>query len=234
MKYKILVAEDDNDIVKILKLYLDNSGFEVVYVDNGMDALKKIQEEHIDLAILDLIMPIMNGYELTKNIREISNIPILIFSAKYEISDKILALSIGADDYLTKPFEPMEVIARINSNLRRCYELDDRFKNQDKNFKLQVGELNLDLDNFTIEKNGLPINVTATEYKILAKLMKYPGRVYSKAQLYESINGEYCDSDDSTMMVHISNLREKIEEDPKNPKYIKTVRGIGYKIEVKK
>lgn len=129
MKYKILVAEDDNDIVKILKLYLDNSGFEVVYVDNGMDALKKIQEEHIDLAILDLIMPIMNGYELTKNIREISNIPILIFSAKYEISDKILALSIGADDYLTKPFEPMEVIARINSNLRRCYELDDRFKN---------------------------------------------------------------------------------------------------------
>lgn len=234
MKYKILVAEDDNDIVNILKLYLNNSGFEVVYVDNGVDALNKIKEEHIDLALLDLIMPIMNGYELTNNIREISNIPILIFSAKDEISDKILALNIGADDYLTKPFDPMEVIARINSNLRRCYELSGECKNQDENFKLQVGELYLDLDNFTLEKNGLPINITATEYKILAKLMKYPGRVYSKAQLYESINGEYCDSDDSTMMVHISNLRDKIEENPKNPKYIKTVRGIGYKFEVKK
>ena len=234
MKYKILVAEDDNDIVNILKLYLNNSGFEVVYVDNGVDALNKIKEEHIDLALLDLIMPIMNGYELTNNIREISNIPILIFSAKDEISDKILALNIGADDYLTKPFDPMEVIARINSNLRRCYELSGECKNQDENFKLQVGELHLNLDNFTLEKNGLPINITATEYKILAKLMKYPGRVYSKAQLYESINGEYCDSDDSTMMVHISNLRDKIEENPKNPKYIKTVRGIGYKFEVKK
>ena len=234
MKYKILVAEDDNDIVNILKLYLDNSGFDVVYVDNGMDALNAIQEEHIDLALLDVIMPIMNGYELTKNIREISNIPILIFSAKNEVSDKILALNIGADDYLRKPFDPIEVIARINSNLRRCYELSDQCNNQDEKFKLHVGELHLDLDNCTLEKNGLLINITATEYKILAKLMKYPGRVYSRAQLYESINGEYCDSDDSTMMVHISNLREKIEEDPKNPKYIKTVRGIGYKFEVKK
>ena len=234
MKYKILIAEDDVDIANILKLYLENNEFEIICVDNGVDALKKIQSEHIDLALLDIMMPMMNGYELIKNIRKINNLPIIIISARDQDSDKILGLNIGADDYLIKPFNPIEVIARINSRLRRFYKLGSRGSKSVENIKLCVGELCLDLDDLKLTKNGKSIELTATEYRILAKLMETPERIYAKVQLYEHIDGEYSQSDDKTMMVHISNLREKIEDDPRNPKYIKTVRGIGYKIEAQK
>lgn len=234
MNYKILIAEDDLDISNLLKIYLESTNYEVICVDNGVDAFETVQSKKVDIALLDIMMPLMNGYELTQNIRKISNIPILILSAKDQDSDKILGLNIGADDYLTKPFNPIEVIARINSNLRRFYKLGGDIIDSISNNILSEGELYLNLNELIFTKNSDIINLTPTEYRILAKLMKSPGRIYAKSQLYESINGEFSQSDDSTMMVHISNLREKIEDDPKNPKYIKTVRGIGYKFELQK
>ena len=233
MHYKILVVEDDQDIVQLLKLYLENEGFCVLTAQDGIEAMEVLKNELVDLALLDLMMPRMNGYELTKRIREISNIPIIILTAKNQDSDKILGLNIGADDYLTKPFNPLEIIARVRSNLRRFYELNtEKGVKEDEN-KLIQGELTLDLENFTLYKSGEEIILTPTEYKILQLLMKSPGRIYTKVQLYEKINGEYFETDDNTMMVHISRIREKIEGDSKNPQYIKTVRGLGYKFENK-
>lgn len=232
MKFKILIAEDNVDTLNILKLYIDNSDFEVIYVDNGDDAVNIFNTQNIDLAIFDIMLPKKNGFELIKHVRKNSTIPILILSAKDQYSDKIFGLNLGADDYITKPFEPTELIARINSSLRRYYEfkfIDD----QKTNRILTIGSLSLNLDEFLLTKNKKNINLTSTEYKILLKLMKNPGRVYTKLQLYESINGSYFENDDNTIMVHIFHLRNKIEDDPKNPKYIKTVRGIGYKIDTK-
>ena len=234
MQYTILIAEDDGDIVELLRLYLENSGYRVISADNGEKALELMKREHVDLALLDVMMPRMDGYELTRRIRQISNIPILILSAKDQDYDRILGLNLGADDYLTKPFNPMEVAARIHSNLRRFYELGAAANDAVRPERLTLGELCLDAGAMTVTKNGKQIFLTPTEYKILLKLMRSPGRVYTKAQIYESINGEFFENDDKTMMVHISKLREKIEDDPKNPRYIKTVRGLGYKIEDRK
>ena len=234
MQYTILIAEDDGDIVELLRLYLENSGYRVISAENGRKALELMRMEHVDLALLDVMMPQMDGYELTRRIRQISNIPILILSAKGQDYDRILGLNLGADDYLSKPFNPMEVVARIRSNLRRFYELGAAPGEEGKPDRLYLGELCLDAGAMTVTKNEEQIFLTPTEYKILLKLMRSPGRVYTKAQIYESINGEFFENDDKTMMVHISKLREKIEDDPKNPRYIKTVRGLGYKIEDRK
>lgn len=230
MDFNILLAEDDEDIVKLIRLYLENEGFNVLWAKDGVDALEIFEEESVNIAVVDIMMPRMNGYELTKNIRKESNIPIIILSAAHLDSDKILGLNIGADDYLTKPFNPLELIARINAQIRRYY----RFGNaptENNSMKISIGELTLDTQMLTLEKNGEPIPLTATEYKIVASLMSSPGKVFTKVQLYEAINGGYYNSDDNTMMVHISKLRDKIEDDPKNPRYIKTLRGLGYKFE---
>ena len=234
MQYTILIAEDDKDIVELLRLYLENSGYRVISADNGEKALELMKREHVDLALLDVMMPRMDGYELTRQIRRISNIPVLILSARDQDYDRILGLNLGADDYLTKPFNPMEVAARIHSNLRRFYELGAAAGENRQADRLILGELCLDAGAMTVSKNGEQIFLTPTEYKILLKLMRSPGRVYTKAQLYESGAGEFLESDEKTMMVHISKLREKVEDDPKNPRYIKTIRGIGYKIEDRK
>lgn len=230
MNYRILIAEDDEDIVELLRLYLENEKLEIRTAGNGVDALHIIENEPIDLAVLDIMMPMMNGYELTKKIRERSNIPIIILSARNQDSDKILGLNIGADDYLTKPFNPLEIIARVHSNLRRFYKLNDN--NQAKSSPvITVGELRINAEEMKLYKSGREILLTPTEFKIMLMLMKSPGRVFTKVQIYESINGQYFESDDNTMMVHMSNLREKVESDPRNPSYIKTIRGLGYKIE---
>ena len=229
MNFNILLAEDDEDIVKLLKLYLENEGYVVLWAKDGAEASEIFDKEKVDLALVDIMMPRMNGYELTKYIRKKSNIPIIILSAAQLDSDKILGLNLGADDYMVKPFNPLELIARINANLRRFYKLGN-VKDADDG-KINIGELTLDTHMLTLEKKGVPINLTATEYKILVMLMKSPGRVFTKMQIYEEVNGDYYANDDNTMMVHISNLRDKIEDDPKNPRYIKTVRGLGYKIE---
>lgn len=231
MNYKILVAEDDEDIVELLTLYLSNEGYEILSANNGEDALRIAKETKVDLAVLDIMMPKMNGYELTKKLREVSNLPILILSAKNQDSDKILGLGLGADDYLTKPFNPLEIIARVKAALRRFYDLGAGAATSTD--RLCVGDLVLGTSTCTLWKNDTEISLTPTEYKILALLMKSPGRIFTKVQIYESINGEYFENDDNTMMVHISKLRDKLEEDPRSPRYIKTVRGLGYKIESK-
>lgn len=229
MGNKILIAEDDEDIIGLLKLYLEKDGYELILANDGEEAFDKVLQNDISLAILDIMMPKMNGYELTKKLREITQIPILILSAKNQDSEKILGLDLGADDYLTKPFNPLEVLARVRSLLRRSYEF--KIENVEKNNIITLGEITLDDNARIIRKNGEEIQFTATEYKILALLMKKPGRVFTKAQIYECINGEYYQSDDNSLMVHIYRIREKIEVDSKNPIYVKTVRGLGYKFE---
>lgn len=233
MTYKILVAEDDTDIQEVLRLYLVNSGFEVVSAYDGSEAYELMLSEKPDLALLDIMMPVINGYELTKKIREVSNIPIIILSAMNADSDKILGLDIGADDYITKPFNPLEVIARIQSNLRRKYKLDSSAAEGNGDM-LTVGELKLDTKKFILYKNGEEIMLTPTEFKILSLFMEKPGMVFTKAQIYQRINGDFYETDDNTMMVHISKLRDKLGDNSKSPTYIKTVRGLGYKIEKKK
>lgn len=229
MLNKILIAEDDEDIIGLLMLYLEKEGYELVLATNGEEAFQKLLQEKISLAILDIMMPKMNGYELTKKIREISQIPILILSARNQDSEKILGLDLGADDYLTKPFNPLEVIARVKSLLRRSYEF--KVKDSEEDNIITIGEITLNYENRIVIKNGVEVQLTATEYKILALLMQKPGRVFTKAQIYKCINGEYYQSDDNSLMVHISRIREKIEPDPKNPIYVKTIRGLGYKFE---
>ena len=224
---KILIAEDDSDIVKLMTLYLENQGFAVTWAADGQIALDLFKDGLFDLMIVDIMMPRVDGFTLVKKIREFSNVPIIIVSATQVDNNKILGLDLGADDYIVKPFNPFELVARVKALLRR---VSPDTKPQDDNI-LQLGELKLDTRMLSLEKNGNPILLTATEYKILAMLMSNPGRVYTKMQIYEEVNGDYYESDDNTMMVHISNLRDKIEDDPKNPKYIKTIRGLGYKIE---
>ncbi|MCR4781298.1 MAG: response regulator transcription factor [Lachnospiraceae bacterium] len=230
-RYRILIAEDDSDIVGVLKLYLENEGYEVLSAPNGKKALDILENETIDLALFDIMMPEMNGYELIQKARESYNFPIIIISAKREDSDKIIGLNIGADDYLTKPFNPLEVIARVKSSLRRFYELNPAFSDEDEMSDICIGELRLDQKKMKLYKNDEEISVTPTELKILILLMQNPGRIYTKVQIYEYLNGEFFIADESTVIVHISNLRTKIEEDSKNPKYLITVRGLGYKFE---
>lgn len=230
----ILIAEDDADIVELLSLYLTGEGYQVLTAENGLQALQLIESIRVDMAILDIMMPEMNGYDVLKRIREKYNFPVIILSAKEMDTDRILGLNLGADAYLTKPFNPLEVVAYVKSALRRYYELgcdDSAHKNTTGETSLTVGELQMDLLKFVLRKRGRVVPLTPTELKIVVKLMQSPGRVYTKAQLYACIGGELYESDDNTMMVHISNIRSKIEDDPSNPRYIKTIRGLGYKIE---
>ncbi len=232
MRYTVLIAEDDLDIVDMLVLYMNNE-FQIIRATNGEEALELLRENKVDIALVDIMMPKMNGYEFIQEARKENNLPIIILSAKNENTDKILGLNIGADAYLTKPFDPFEVIANLKALLRRFYEFGAQKESIKTQEILTTGELELDPETFMVRKNGRSILLTSSEFKILSKLMHSPGRVYTKAQLYECINGDYFESDDNTVMVHISNIRAKIEEDPSNPVYIKTIRGLGYKIENK-
>ena len=221
MTASILIAEDDDDIRSLLRLYLEGEGYRVL--EDGAAALRLAREESPDMAVLDVMMPEMNGFELTQALRKYSDIPILILSAKSQDNDKILGLNLGADDYIAKPFNPVEIVARVKAQLRRA--------NRTTGSTLTVRDLTLDTASFQLWKDGRQILLTPMEYKILAMLMRSPGRIFTKIQLYEGAIGTYFEGDDNTMMVHISKLREKIEDDPKNPRYIITVRGLGYKIE---
>lgn len=223
MTASILIAEDDGDIRSLLRLYLEGEGYRVLEASDGAAALRLAREESPDMAVLDVMMPEMNGFELTQALRKYSDIPILILSAKSQDNDKILGLNLGADDYIAKPFNPVEIVARVKAQLRRA--------NRTTGSTLTVRDLTLDTASFQLWKDGRQILLTPMEYKILAMLMRSPGRIFTKIQLYEGAIGTYFEGDDNTMMVHISKLREKIEDDPKNPRYIITVRGLGYKIE---
>ena len=220
MDASILIAEDDADIRDLLRLYLEGEGFCVLEAGDGASALRIAREQSPSMAIVDIMMPEMNGFELTRALRKYSDIPILILSAKSQDNDKILGLNLGADDYIAKPFNPVEIVARVKAQLRRAERTSGSI--------LTVRELTLDTSSFQLTKNGQPILLTPMEYKILAMLMRSPGRIFTKIQLYEGAIGTYFEGDDNTMMVHISKLREKIEDDPS---HIITVRGLGYKIE---
>ncbi len=229
MTHKILIAEDDKDIIELLTLYLSGEGFDILAAENGREALTIAKSEDVSAALVDIMMPVMNGYEFIRELRTFSQIPVIILSARDLDQDRILGLNIGADAYLTKPFNPLEVVAYVKSAVRR-WESTKTLAAEETG-KVVVGELELDQERFTLRKNGVPVQLTSSELKIISKMMKAPEHVFTKAQLYECINGEFYDSDDNTMMVHISNLRAKVEDDPSHPRYIKTVRGLGYKIE---
>lgn len=232
MKYNLLIVEDDADINELLTLYLDNGDFSIFTASNGEEAMELARENNISIALVDIMMPKMNGYEFIKNVRKNTSFPIIIISAKTMDVDEVLGLNIGADAYIKKPFNPLVVVAQVNAVLRRAYELAPTPQTQDPK-TLVVGDLTFDTEKFLLSKQGKILPLTLTELKIMAMLMKSPQRVFTKAQLYECINGDYYENDDNTMMVHISNIRSKIEDNPETPQYIKTVRGLGYKIDYK-
>ncbi|MCU5037891.1 response regulator transcription factor [Bacillus cereus] len=228
MKKSILIVDDDKDIIDLLKLFLEMENFFVVEASNGEVALKCLEENHIDLAIVDIMMPKMDGYQLIKKIRETLQFPILILSAKSQEVDKIIGLGIGADDFITKPFSALEIIARVQAHLRRSYEFNDKAV-EGKEKQINMGDLVLDHHSCILYKSSESISLSATEYKILALFMEEPGRIFTKKQIFESVWSDYYCADDNTIMVHISRLREKLEDSPKNPVYIKTIRGLGYR-----
>ena len=219
---KILIAEDDEAIRDLLKLYLESEGYQILSAENGRQALEIVQAQRPALAILDIMMPEINGLDLTRHLREKTMMPILILSARDQDHDKILGLNIGADDYMTKPFNPLEVVARVKALLRRAVSTAEVVK---------AGDFCLNLSSHTLTRADVPIPLTPMEYKILSVMMRNPGRIYTKVQLYETVSGEYFESDENTIMVHISRIREKLEDDPKRPVHIITVRGVGYKFE---
>lgn len=223
----ILVAEDERDIRNLLKLNLEQEGYFVFAVEDGLKALEVIQKQTIDLAVLDVMMPQMDGFNLLRKIRNISNLPVIFLTARGDDMDKILGLGIGADDYLVKPFSMAELLARVSAQLRRKLEYSS--PKQEVSSQIAYGSLVLDMDGCCVYKEGLPVELNAKEFKLLKHLMENPGRVYTKKQLYGAVWEEDYYYDDNTIMVHISHVRNKIETDPKNPEYVKTIRGIGYK-----
>lgn len=229
----VLIADDEKEIVELLKLYIEKEGNKVVEAYNGIDAWVKINEEQIDLAVIDIMMPGIDGFNLVKKVRERYNIPLIILSARTEDHDKILGLGIGADDYIAKPFNPLEVVARVQAQLRRYYTLNSKVQRETEEDKIQLGRLILDRISCTLYKDSKEILLTSIEYKILAMLMEHPGRVFTKAQIFERVWEDYFSGDDNTIMVHMSKIRDKVEDDPSKPKFLKTIRGLGYRLEKK-
>lgn len=226
MNYKVLIADDEAEIRQLLRLYLEKDGYEVIEADNGADALNLCKTEGVDLVLLDIMMPNMNGYQVIKAIRSESNIPVIMISAKGQDEDKILGLDLGADDYIVKPFNPLEAMARINANIRRFYSLGAGNAQLDE---VVVRDLKLNREECTIYKNDVPLELTSVEYKILKLFMENPGHVFTKQQLYEAGWEEDYVVADNNIMVCISKLRTKLEDD--GNEYIKTIRGLGYRLE---
>jgi DNA-binding response OmpR family regulator len=226
----ILIADDDEHIAELIELYLEKDGNRVIKAADGVEAWNRIQEGRVDLAILDIMMPGMDGYQLVRKIRTKYAIPVIMLSAKSADSDKILGLDLGADDYITKPFNPLEIVARVQAQLRRFYKLNPQADGI-KEKALTIGDVSLDEDTCEVRKHGEPVALTQTEYRILCFLMHNPDRVLTKKQIFENVWDETWYADDGTVMVHISNLRDKIEDDSRQPRYLKTIRGLGYKFE---
>ena len=224
----ILICDDDRDIVSALKIYLTSEGYQTVEAYNGEEALAAVQQGNIDLILMDVMMPKLDGIRATAKLREEGNIPIILLTAKSEDSDKVLGLNIGADDYITKPFTPIEVLARVRSQLRRYTSLGGMAK---KASHLTNGGIEMDDESKIVTVDGEVVSLTPSEYNILKLLMENPGRVFSSTQIYERIWNEDACGSDSVVAVHIRHLREKIEIDPSNPRYLKVVWGLGYKIE---
>lgn len=225
----ILVCDDDKEIVDAIEIYLKNEGYRIFKAYDGEEAIRILHKEDIQLLIMDIMMPKLDGIHATLKIREYSSIPIIILSAKSEDMDKILGLNVGADDYVTKPFNPLELVARVKSNLRRYTKLGSL--NTDDNAVFRIGGLMINDDTKEVSVDGEPVKLTPIEYSILLLLVKNPGRVFSINQIYESIWNEEAIGADNTVAVHIRHIREKIEINPRDPKYLKVVWGVGYKID---
>ena len=226
--HHILVCDDEADIVAALKIYLESDGYCVHTASNGAEALQIARGGQVQLALLDIMMPGMDGITTMAKLREFSNIPVILLTAKSEDSDKILGLSVGADDYITKPFNPVEVLARVKSQLRRFLQLGAAVKAPSV---LTAGGIELDHDAKRVTLDGQPVALTPKEYDILYFLMQNPGKVFSPGEIYTAVWSEAPMGSDNTMAVHIRHLREKLEIDPSNPRYLKVVWGKGYKLE---
>lgn len=227
---KILVVDDDVEIARAIERLLDLEGYEVLVGHDGIEAMELLVANDVKLILMDIMMPRLDGLSATLKIRETKNIPIIILSAKSEDTDKVLGLSMGADDYITKPFNSAELIARVKSQLRRYMQLGNH-QDVAKSTELKVGRLNLDTECKDLKVDGEMVKLTATEYKILELLMANPSRVFSAEEIYERVWNEIGYAVENTVMVHIRRIREKIEINPKEPEYLKVVWGIGYKIE---
>ena len=227
---KILVCDDDKEMVEAIEIYLTQDGHQVLEAYDGIEAVEILKKESVDLLIMDIMMPRMDGIRATLKIREKHNIPIIILSAKSEDADKILGLNIGADDYITKPFNPLELVARVKSHLRRYMQLGSTtIKESEAIYTVGGLAINDDLKEVTVD--GEPVKLTPIEYNILLLLVKHQGKVFSIDQIYENIWNENAVGVDNTVAVHIRHIREKIEINPKEPRYLKVVWGVGYKIE---
>lgn len=227
---KILVCDDDKEIVEAIEIYLTQDGHQVLEAYDGIEAVEILKKESVDLLIMDIMMPRMDGIRATLKIREKHNIPIIILSAKSEDADKILGLNIGADDYITKPFNPLELVARVKSHLRRYMQLGSTtIKESEAIYTVGGLAINDDLKEVTVD--GEQVKLTPIEYNILLLLVKHQGKVFSIDQIYENIWNENAVGVDDTVAVHIRHIREKIEINPKEPRYLKVVWGVGYKIE---
>lgn len=226
--YNILVCDDDKDIVSALEIYLSGGEYRVYKAYSGEQALQIVNEQNIHLVLMDIMMPHMDGIRATQELRRTSNVPVLFLTAKGEDTDKIMGLNAGGDDYITKPFNPMEVLARVRSQLRRYTVLGGEPKREDL---LNVGPIALDTENHTVTVDGELVNLTPLEYNILRLLMSRPGQVFSVREIYERVWNDPVLGSENTVAVHIRHLREKIEIDPSHPRYLKVVWGVGYKIE---
>ena len=221
----VLVVEDDKEIREGVEIYLKSQGYEVFQAADGVEGLE------VHLAIVDIMMPRMDGISMVVKLREKYDFPVIFLSAKSEEVDKIMGLNMGADDYVTKPFTPMELLARVNSQLRRYRRFMERLGDKEENSRIHtIGGLEINEDNVEVTVDGEPVKMTPIEYKILLLLMKNPGRVFSAEEIYERVWNERAINTD-TIMVHVRNIREKIEVNPREPKYLKVVWGVGYKIE---
>lgn len=224
---KILIVEDDPEIRNFIKLYLTNDGYETVEVDDGKKVMEVFHAENPDLVILDILLPGLDGIEVCREIRKTSIVPIIFLSNKIDEVDKIIGLTVGADDYITKPFSPRELTARIRSHLRReMYYTDQQ---QERKSILKFDNIMIDLDRHRIICNNEEIELSAKEFSLLSYMAKHPGRIFTVEELFEKVWGEFSLGDTRTVMVHISSLRKKIERDSSNPQFIITVRGVGYK-----
>lgn len=229
--YRILICDDQKDIVNALRIYLTPEGYDLYEAYNGQQAVELCKEKQMDLILLDVMMPVMDGVTATAKIREFSNAPIILLTAKSETEDKVLGLNVGADDYITKPFVPVEVLARIRSQLRRYSRMDNRTEDKEV---LTIGGISLDDRTKSVTVEGEPVNLTPTEYSILHLLMTNPGKVYSTKALYEAVWQEAVLGSEGSVAVHIRHLREKIEINPSEPRYLKVMWGQGYKLEGEK
>ena len=227
--YNVLICDDQPDIVNALKIYLAPEGYGLFTASTGLEAVELVRKEDIHLVLLDIMMPGMDGITATAKIRESSNVPIILLTAKSETEDMVLGLNVGADDYITKPFVPVEVLARVRSQLRRYSQLGSR--PQEGSHLLTVGPITLDDTTKAVTVDGEPITLTPTEYSILHLLMENPGKVYSTKALYEAVWQEAALGSEGSVAVHIRHLREKIEIDPSSPRCLKVIWGQGYKIE---